>query len=159
MLRSSLYDYSDAYILESVTIAIIEAEADDDAKETEKRDKEVIFKNYAPFTKWISEINNTQVSDAQENDVVMSMHILIEYIDNYSKTSGSLWQYYRDEPNATLTNSVSFKSKIKITGKTHADGKTKDVIIGVTSKHFRNFWRTPDMPLISCEINLILTWP
>ena len=47
----------------------------------------------------------------------MSMYNLIEYSDNYVKTSGSLWQYYRDEPNNNLADSESFKSKIKITGK------------------------------------------
>ena len=57
----------------------------------------------------------------------MSMYNLIEYSDNCSKTSGSLWQYFRDEPNVNLTDSESFKSKIKITGKTPAGGNTKDV--------------------------------
>ena len=55
------------------------------------------------------------------------MYNLIEYSDHYSKTSGSLWQYYRNEPNDNLTNSESFNSKIKITGKTHAAGNEKDV--------------------------------
>ena len=59
----------------------------------------------------------------------MPMYDLIEYNDNYSKTSGSLWQYYRDEPNDNLSDSESFKPKIKITGKTPAAGNEKDVEI------------------------------
>ena len=88
----------------------------------------------------------------------MAMHNLMEYDDNYSKPSGSLWQYYRDEPNANLTDSESFKSKIKITENTPADGNTKDVEIAVPLKYFSHFWRTLEMALIICEINLILTW-
>ena len=57
----------------------------------------------------------------------MPMNSLIEYSDNCSKTSGSLWQYYRDEPNDNLTDSESFKYKIKITGNTPVDGNAKDV--------------------------------
>ena len=86
------------------------------------------------------------------------MYNLIEYSDNYSKTSGSLWQYYKDDPNDNITQSESFKSKIKITGKTPAAGNTKDVEIIVSLKYLSNFWRTPEMLLINCEVNLILTW-
>ena len=73
-------------------------------------------------------------------------------------TSGMLWQYYKDEPNDNLTDSESFKSKIKITGNTPADGNTKDVEIMVPLKYLSNFWRTLEMLLINCEFNLILTW-
>ena len=55
----------------------------------------------------------------------MPMFNLIEYIDNYSKTSGSLWQYYKDDPNDNLAKSESFKSKVKITGKTPNNGIQK----------------------------------
>ena len=88
----------------------------------------------------------------------MPMHNLIEYSDNYSKTSGSLWQYYRDEPNDNLADSESFKPKTKITGKNRAAGNGKDVEIMVPLKCLSNFWRTLEMPLINCEANLILTW-
>ena len=88
----------------------------------------------------------------------MSMYNLIEYSDNYSKTSGGLWQYYKDEPNGNLANSESFKSKVKITGNTPNDGNTKDVEIIVPLKYLNNFWKTLEMPLISCEVNFILTW-
>ena len=86
------------------------------------------------------------------------MYNLIEYSDNYSKTSGSLWQYYKDDPNDNMEQSESFKSKIKITGKTPPNGNTKDVEIMVPLKYLSNFWRTLEMPLINCEVNLILTW-
>ena len=88
----------------------------------------------------------------------MPMYNLIEYSNNYSKTSGSLWQYYRDEPNSNLTDSQSFKSKIKITGNIPANGNTRDVEIAVTLKYLSNFWRALETPLINCETNLILTW-
>ena len=78
----------------------------------------------------------------------MPMYNLVDYIDNYSKTSASLWQYYKDEPNDNLIDSESFKYKIKITQKAPADGNTKDVEIIAPLKYLRNFWRTLEMPLI-----------
>ena len=80
----------------------------------------------------------------------MPMYNLIEYSDNYAKTFGSLWQYYRHEPNNNLANSKSFKSKIKITGRTPAAGNEKNVEIMVSLKYLSNFWRTLEMPLINC---------
>ena len=89
----------------------------------------------------------------------MPIHNLIEYSDKYSKTSESLWQYYGDDPNDNITESESFKSKIKITGKIPAAGNTKDVKMELPLRYLSNFWRTFEMPLINCEINLILTLP
>ena len=109
VLKSSLCDYSDAYILVNGTIAITGAGDDAAATQADERDKGVVFKNCAPFTNCISEINNTQVDNAKDIDIVMPMYNLIEYSDNYAKTSESLWQYYRDEPNNNLANSESFK--------------------------------------------------
>ena len=74
------------------------------------------------------------------------------------KTFRSLWQYYKDDPNDNLANSESFKSKVKTTGKTPNNGNTKDVEIIVPLIYLSNFWRTLEMPLINCEVNLILTW-
>ena len=125
----------------------------------DERNKCVIFKNCASFTKYISRINGTEIDNAQDIDIVMPMYNLIEYRDNYSKTSGSLWQYYKDKPNDNLANSESFKSKVKIAGNTPTDGNTKDVEIIIPLKYLSNFWRTLEMPLIYCEVNLILTWP
>ena len=86
------------------------------------------------------------------------MYNLIEYSDNYAKTTGSLWQYFRDEPVDDIEDSESFKSKIKITGKTPDDDNEKDVEIMVPLKYLSNSWGTLEMPLINCEVNLILTW-
>ena len=95
MLRSSLYDYSDAYILALETITI--APVPPPPANRNNNDKELVFKNCAPFTDCISEINSAQIDNDKDIDVVMPMYNLIEYSDNYSKTSGSLWQYHRDE--------------------------------------------------------------
>ena len=120
----------------------------------------MVFKNCAPFINCISEINNTQIDNAKDIDIVMPMYNLIEYSDNYAKTTGSLWQYFRDKPvdDDDIEDSKSFKSKIKITGKTPNNNNEKDVEIMVPLKYLSNFWRTPEMPLINCEVNLILTW-
>ena len=158
MLRSNLCDYADAYILVKGTITITGAGDDDAVKRLDEKNKGVIFKNCAPFTKCISRINNTDIDNAQDIDIVMPMYNLIEYSDNYSKTSGSLWQYYKDDPNDNIADSESFKSKVKITGKTPADRNTKNVEIIVPLKYLSNFWSTIEMPLINCEVNLILTW-
>ena len=87
----------------------------------------------------------------------MPLYNLIQYSDDCAKTSGRLWQYYRDEPNDDLADSESFKSKIKITEKTPNDGNEKDVKIMVPLKYLSNFWRGLETLLINCEVNLILT--
>ena len=74
------------------------------------------------------------------------------------KKSGSLRQYYKDKPDDNLADSQSFKSKIKITGKILDDGNEKDAEIMVPLKYLSNFWRTLEMPLINCEVSLVLTW-
>ena len=149
MLKSSLCDYSDAYILVKGKITITRAGADEPARQADERDEGVAYKNCAPFTNCISEIHNTQVDNAKDIDIVMPMYNLIEYSDNYAKTSGSLWQYFRDEPD---------KSKIKIIGTTLAAGNEKDVEIMVPLKYLSNLWRTLEMALINCEVKLDLTW-
>ena len=117
----------------------------------------------------------------------MPMYNLLESIKNHRKTTGSLWNYYRDEPNNPplndddpptinynadpITNSESFKYKSSITGKTsnanqengenteQGNTKTKrNLEIVVPLKYLSNFWRTLDMPLINCEVSLTLTW-
>ena len=87
----------------------------------------------------------------------MPMNNLRIYSDNYSKASGGLWQYYRDELNNNLTDSELFISKIKITRNNPADGNTKDVEISVPLKYLSNFQRTLEMPLLNCENNFIIT--
>ena len=86
------------------------------------------------------------------------MYMLIECSDNHSETSESLWQYYRDEQNATTTKCESLKSKAKIRRNSLDNRNTKNVEIAVPSKYLSNFWRTLEMLLINNEINLILTW-
>ena len=98
----------------------------------------------------------------------MPIYNLIEYSDNYSKTSGSLWQYWKDIPAVDNdgdivifngdndTDSLIFKSKI--IGKTDDDGDIENVEIMILLKYLSNFWRTLEMPLINCEVELILTW-
>ena len=126
MLKSSLLDYIDAYILVKGRITIIWDGADATARKADERDEEIKFKTCAPFIGCKSEINNTDIGNAKDIIIVMSMYNLIDYNDNYSKILGSLWQYYKDEPNDNLTDSESFKSIIKITWKTPADANAKD---------------------------------
>ena len=91
MLKSSLCDYSDEYILTSETITITRGGNDDAARQINERNKEVIFKDCTPFTDCISEINNIQIDNVEYKDSLISMYDLIKYSDNYTKTSGSLW--------------------------------------------------------------------
>ena len=162
MLKSSLCDYSDAYILVKGTISVNNTAAQG-AAAANNTNKKVIFKNCAPFTNCISEINNTQIDNAKDIDIVMPMYNLIEYSDNYAKTTGRLWQYCNDIPAQNNNNQIivfedltdSFNFKVKFTGQTGNNG-TKDVEIMVPLKYLSN--RNLEMPLINCEVNLILTW-
>ena len=161
MLRFNLCDYSDAYIFGKGSITVNNtAGAGADANNTNKK---VIFKNCAPFTNCISKINNTQIDNAEYIDIVMPMYNLIEYSDNYSKTSGSLWQYCTEVPavnnngnivdfnGANVTDSFNFKTKI--TGQTNDDGRIDAEIMVLLS----SFWRTLEMSFSNFEVELILT--
>ena len=115
----------------------------------------------------ISKINNIQIDNAEYIDIVMSIFNLIEYSDNYSKTSRSLWQYCKEIPvvnnvgnivdfdGANATDSFSFKTKT--TGQTAANNNNcsiagrVDAEIMVQLKYLSNFWRTLEMVLINCE--------
>ena len=158
MLRSSLCNNADAYIPVKGIITITGAGDDAAARRADERKKGVIFKNCAPFIKCISKLSNTEIDNAQNIDIVMLIYNLLKYRDNYLKTYGSLWQYYKDKPNYNLANSESFKSKVKVTGITPACGNTKDVKIIVTLKYLSIFWRNLEMLLINCEVSLFLTW-
>ena len=152
ILRSSLCDYSDAYILAKGTIKVPNTAASGVAPNN--KNKKVVLKNCTPFTDCTSEINNTEIDHVKHIDVVMPVYNLIEYSDNYSKTSGSLWQYYRDEPaindNGVIidfpddTDSASLTSKQKLTGQTEND-RTKDIQIMVLLKYLSKFRRTLEM--------------
>ena len=131
MLRSDLCDYSDAYIV--VKGKIIFVDPDDDAY-----DKKLAFKNNAPFNSCVTNINNTLIDNAEDLDIVMSMSSLIEYSKNYRKTTGSLWNYYRDEPtsgsdgvannriNYSIRDSKSFDYKTSSTRKLEGKNVEKD---------------------------------
>ena len=166
MLRFSLCDYSDAYILVKGNITVNNTAAGTAAAANDTN-KKVIFKNCAPFTNCISKINNTDIDNAKYIDIIMPMYNLIEYSNNYLKKSGSLWQYYKDIPvvddddiedfdGANATDLFNFKTKI--TGQTNDDGEINGVEIMVPLKYLSNFWRTLEMPLINFGIELILNW-
>ena len=183
MLRSDLCDFSDAYIVVKGTVTLTKTNG---SGIVDIRNRFLAFKN-APFTNCISNINNILIDNAENLDVVIPMYNLLEYSKNYRKTTGSLWNYYRDEPNNPplndddpptinynadpITNSESFKYKSSITGKTsnanqengenteQGNTKTKkNLEIVVLLKHLSNFWKTLDMPLINCGVFLTLTW-
>ena len=99
------------------------------------------------------------------------MYNLLEYSKNYEKTSGSLFNYYRDEPNEaeiandngainiSIRNSKSFDYKTEITGSLDpGEDEKEDATIAIPLKYLGNFWRSFDIPLINCEITLILSW-
>ena len=96
------------------------------------------------------------------------MNTLAEYSDNYSKTSGNLWQYCRDIPAVNNNGDIgdfngtnvtaSFNLKTKIKGQTDNKRRINNVEIMIPLKCLSNFWRTLEMPSINCEVNLILTW-
>ena len=145
----------------------ITLEGDNDAN---KRNKNLAFKDNAPFINSISKINGVKIYNAEDLDVVMPMYNLLEYSKNYRKTTGSLWNYYRDEPSNPLSsNSESFKYKTSITGNTYNVGAgeagydankvaTNETEVVIPLKHLSNFWRSLNIPLINCEVELILTW-
>ena len=160
MQRSDLCDYSDAYIV--VKGKIIVTNPDNDAY-----DKKLTFNNNAPFVSCLSKINETLIGNAEDLDIVMPIYNLVEHSKNYRKTTGSLWNYYRDEPNSgtvgninySIKDSKSFNYKTSIAGKLEVNNVEKDdVEFVVPLKYLSNFWRALDIPLINCEVSLTLTW-
>ena len=115
VIKSNLCDYSDAHILVTGNITATGGDAN----------TRFAFKNCAPFTKCITHINDEHVDDANNLDIIMPMYNLIEYSDNYSDASRSLWQFKRDESpvindgnsdNVSTANSISFKYKSSFIG-------------------------------------------
>ena len=104
MIRSNLCDYSNAYIHVKATIAVLNTAAA--VASVNDTNKNIIFKNCTPFTNCTSEMNNTQVDDAEDFDIVMLMYNLIEYSDVHFKAPGSWWWYYRDEPALDNYNNI-----------------------------------------------------
>ena len=142
MLRSDLCDFSDAYIVVKGNITVdkktftaddfeapnntaANATATNNANNNAFGEKKLVFKNNAQFINCISKINDIKIDNAEDLDVVMPMYNLLEYSKNYKKTTGSLWNYYRDEPNSstgngnithTILNSKSFDYKANFIG-------------------------------------------
>ena len=136
------------------------------AATSNNRNKKVILKNSVPFSSCVSKINNTQVDNAENIETVLPIYNLIEYSDNYFVTSWSLWQYCKDIPAVNNNGDVvdfngtsatnGFNSKATITGQTD-NCEIKNIEIMAPFKYLSNFWITLEMPLIKCEVNLILT--
>ena len=158
VIKSNLCDYSDAYILVAGDITAGGGDAN----------TKVAFKNCALFTKCMTHINDEHVDTTDNLNIVLPMYNLIKYSDNYSDTSGSLWQFKRDESpvtnagnpdNVSVDNSSSFKyqSFLNLVADTD-NGVFKNIKIAVPLKHLRNFWRSLEMPLINCKIHLELNW-
>ena len=153
VIKSDLCDYTDAYILVTGDITATGGDAN----------TRVAFKNCAPFTKCITHINDEHVDGANNLDIIMPMYNLIEYSNNYSDTSESLWQFKRDAENpgnVFAANSTSFKYKPSFFKPLLAadNGVFKNVKIAVPLKYLSNFWRSLEMPLINCKIHLELNW-
>ena len=152
-IESRLCDYSDAYILVTGNIAATPSNAA----------TQVVFKNCALFEKCRTEINEAFVDETDFINITMPMYNLIEYSDNYSDTSGSLWQFKRNEitnkaDETNDNNAPSFKYKASLIDNAGDDGTTNRVKIAVPLKHLSNFWRTLEMPLINCNVELSLKW-
>ena len=165
--ESSFCDYSDAHILVTgnitVTRAIAAAGGDPQRKQVLNAATQVVFKNCAPFENCRTEINDTFVDYADFINITIPMYNLIEYSDNYSDTSESLWDFKRDEivNNENVTNdnnAPSFKYKANLIGNTETNGTKKGVKIAIPLKYLSNFWRSLEIPLINCKIELSLKW-
>ena len=119
-------DYSNAYIVVKETIIVTEVN-------NNAYDKKLAFKNNAPFNSCITKINNILTDNAEDLDIVMPMYNFLEYRKNYSKTTGSLWNYYRDGDNNNINYSIkdskSFDCKTSITGKLENNSRRKDTEI------------------------------
>ena len=118
--RWYLCDYSAAYIVVKGAIDLLAAAAN----KNDKTEKDIALKSNAPFRSWIStssisKVNSTLTDNAENLDIVMPMYNLLEYSQNYSMTSGSLWNYYRDkiddvDDNASDGKSFEYKTKMKM---------------------------------------------
>ena len=149
-LESSLCDYSDAYILVTGNITV----------KGGNNNTKVAFKNCTPFEKSRTEMNETFVDGANFINIAMTKYNLIGYSDNYSDTSGSLWQFKGDEiedVDLTIGNAPSFKYKGNLIGNTENNGR-KNVKIAILSKYLSNFWTSLEMQLINCKVEFSLKW-
>ena len=158
VIKSNLCDYSDASILVTGDIRATGGDAN----------TKVASKNCAPFTKCVTHLNDEHVDNADNLDIILPMYNLIEYSNNYSDTSGSLWHVKRDEQNmnnenpanVTTADSLSFKYKSSFfkTLENDGNGVFKNVKIAGPLKYLSNFWRSLQIPLTSCKTHLELNW-
>ena len=140
--KSNLCDYSDAYILVTRYITATNGDADTNAT----------FKNYTPFTKCISNINDEHV-------VIMNIVIIIQMHLEVKRDESPINAGNPDD--VTTNNSSSFKYKSSILGKSTVDdnnnGVLKNAKIAAPLKYLSNFWRSLEMHLINCKIHLELS--
>ena len=148
MLRSDLCNFIDSYIVVKGTITVTSPD------NAQKNNKAVAFKNNASFINCISKIDGVKIDNAEDLDVVVPMYSLTGYSNNYRKTTGSLWNYYKDEPSNPLSsNSESFKYRTSIVGKTSEDNDSlTNAKVVIPLKHLSNFCNSLDIPLINCEV-------
>ena len=148
-IESSLCDYSDTYILVKGDIAVtrtIAAASNNllQIKQSLAAATEVAFKNCAPFKDCRTEVNNMFVDYADFTNTAMSMYNLIEYSDNYSDSTGSLWGFKRDDilNNVDATNDDNaplFKYKASLITNTEVDETKREIKIAVPLKYMSNF--------------------
>ena len=149
VIKPNLCDYSDAYILVTGNI------------QNKPANSVVAFKNCAPFRTCDITINDKQIEKAEDLDIVMLMYNLLEYFDNYQNSTGSLYEFKRDEPpdnNANVGNnatSLVYKSKLI---KGTDNNNVINVKLLVPLKYVSNFFRSLELPLVNCKIDLELTW-
>ena len=139
------------------TITLVGQRGDAAAIKTDRNNKQVTIKNCEPFTDCETETNNTQVDNAKKIVAVMLMYHLIEQSGNYSGTTGSFSKYHKDEQKNPIADSNSFKFKSRFLANTNERGII-NAEIAVSLKYLNNFFRTFKIPLINCEISVILTW-
>ena len=148
VFKPNLCDYSDAYILVIGNI------------QNNPENSVVAFKNCAPCRTCDVTINDEHVEKAEDLDIVMPMYNLLEYSDNYQDSTGSLHQFKRDEPpddNANVANnttSLVYKPKLI---KGTDDNNVNNVKLVVPLKYVSNFFRSLELPLVNCKIDLELT--
>ena len=160
-IESSLCYYSDAYILVTGDIAVERRNAADTADIALDAAIQVAFENCAPFKDCRTEINDAFVDYTDFINIAISIYSLIEDSDNYSDSSGSFWGFKRDEVsnNAGVTNddsAPSFKYKASLIADTKANGTKNGVKIAIPLTYLSNFWRSLEMPLINCKVELSL---
>ena len=146
-----------AYIVALGYITVVNKNNNND-----NENRKLTFENNASFTTCLSKVNGILIDNVDLDDV-MPIYNFLDYSNNHKKTTGSLWNYYRDQPkydavgngNAkmaiSLTDSKSFNYETKITGELNAgENRNNDIKIIVPSKHLNNFWRMLNISMINC---------